>query len=143
MDTPVPLVPPRKLPTESTEKAKRRVRRIEGVRIITNHGPRSEPTRAFLERTDAHVVFAQETKLDGGSLSEAQHWCFRHGRKGFISPCWRSDAGEPVAGVGVFVRKHIGVSAIGGPGEEQQATPGSICQGRTQAVHLDFGMQAD
>ena len=80
-------------------------------------------------------------KLDGEKLAEAQQWSLKHGWKAFVTPCLRSEVGEPTAGAGVFVRKHIGAAPIVGPGDAHQATPGSICDGWAQAVHLDFAMK--
>ena len=95
--------------------------------------------RSFLERTDAHIVLVQETKLDGESKAEAEQWCLNHKWQGFISPCLRSEAGLPTAGTGVFVRSHIGAAPLAGFGAMTQ--PGSICDGWAMAVHCNFGMK--
>ena len=54
--------------------------------------------------------------------------------------CWRSQAGNPVAGAAVSVRKHIVAAPLEGPGDGQVDQPGSIVDGWPMVGHLEFGM---
>ena len=86
------------------------------------------------------VVMAQELKLQGEARREAEAWCFKHGWQAFIADCRESQAGNPIAGAGVFVRSHIGATRLHSP-----ATAGNggcdVAPGWAVAVHLDFAMK--
>ncbi len=62
-----------------------------------------------LQRTEAQVVFAQETRTMAGDVAARSQWALRNGWKSIWNPSTRGRRGGPSAGVAVFVREQLGV----------------------------------
>ena len=118
----------------------RRKRRSDGLEVVSFNGSCWPSARDFLERTTAHVVCIQETKVDGDTKAAAERWCIKHHWKPFISSCHRTQAGATSAGVGVLVRSHIGAVPLHGPGGPQPEE-GTIVKGWAIAVQVECGMR--
>ena len=113
--------------------------KTHGLEVVSYNGSCWATLKGFLERTTAHVVLGQETKLKGEGRREAESWAIRNGWKPYISDCQFSDLKNPTGAVGIFVRKHIGTSMMKNP----QSTIASldIVQGWAAAVHIDTGIK--
>ena len=135
----LPKVP--EAPEELDKTRKRRKHKSEGLEIVTDNGSCWATTKDFLQRTSAHAVCSQELKLDGEDKLSSEDWCITNGWKPFISPCCRTDKGECSAGVGIFVRKHLGATPLKGNGASQKLKHGSIVDGWAQAIHLETGLR--
>ena len=59
------------------EWKKRRKHRSDGAAIVTFNGSCWATAKDFLERTEAHVVLCQETKLEGERKLDAETWAAR------------------------------------------------------------------
>ncbi len=62
-----------------------------------------------LQRTSAHVLFAQETRAVASEMAARSNWAARRGWKSMWNPATRGKHGGPSAGVAVFVRDCLGM----------------------------------
>ena len=73
------------MPHQAQPKNGKRKRRTGGTKFITFNGSCWNTAKAYLSRTDALVVMAQDLKLDGTDKTEAENWCKRNRWKPFIT----------------------------------------------------------
>ncbi len=67
--------------------------------------------KKLLGQTEAHVVFAQETRVRARDVPLASSWALRNGWKSLWSPAVRGKRGGASAGVAVFAKEWIGMRA--------------------------------
>ncbi len=67
------------------------------------------PLKRRLQRSQAKVLFAQETRVRAGDIGKASSWALRNGWKSMWAPAVRGKRGGASAGVAVFARDYVGI----------------------------------
>ncbi|CAK0835382.1 unnamed protein product, partial [Prorocentrum cordatum] len=122
------------------QRGRRRAAR-KNVVLVTYNGSSWGTRRGFLEKCGPSVkaVAAQELRVDGDELRRAQGWAAREGWRAIITPCRRLESGRPPAGVGLFIRRHISVTAM--PGTSVVPDSFGLLPSSAVACHADFGIR--
>ncbi len=90
--------------------------------------------RKLLEKTSAHVVFAQEHRLTADEVPGASAWARRHGWKSVWTPAVPGPAGGPSAGTVVLAQDFCGLRhPDSGPSE---VVPGRVVSAAVEAPSM-------
>ncbi len=81
------------------------------LRIVTTNSTSWGPLKAFLCRTDADVVLAQEHHIPPCHIAEASDWAMRHRWQSIFLPAQLTQEGGWSAGVAILARPHAALSA--------------------------------